>query len=79
MREKDLLEQLSEAKETWVSSRAQLALSILEQYEGGGLEDMEFQDIMSRIVNDEALDREADDLETKALLITAVLGSADLI
>jgi hypothetical protein len=66
VKEKDLLEQLAEAKETWASSRAQMALAILEQYEGGGLEDMEFQDIMSRIVEEKQLDKEADDLETKA-------------
>jgi len=79
MRERDLLEQLSEANEHWASSRAQTALAVLEQYEGGGLDDMEFQDIMSRIIDERELDRASDDLETKALLITAVLGSAGLI
>jgi hypothetical protein len=79
MQERDLLEQLAQASETWASSRAQTALAVLEQYDGGGLDDMEFQDIMSRIVDERELDREADDLETKALLITAVLGAAELI
>jgi len=79
MRERDLLEQLAEAKEPWARTRAETALAVLEQYDGGGLEDMELQDIMTRIIDSKELDREADDLETKALLITAVLGAAELI
>jgi len=52
---------------------------MLDQHEGGGLDEFEFQDIMNRIVASTELDREADDIDTKAALVTAVLAAGGVI
>jgi len=69
---KEVLEGLSESDKTWASSRAKSALALSEQYEGGGLDEWEYQELMLKLIEDSKLDREADDLETKSLLISAV-------
>lgn len=56
----------------WASTRATQALEIAEQFDGGGLDEWEYQEIMLRLIDDSKLDKEADDLETKSLLISAV-------
>jgi hypothetical protein len=73
------LEILAESKERWARKRAQMALAICDQYNGGGLEEFEFQDIMLRLVEDGDLDREATDLETKSNLIIAINTAAGTI
>jgi hypothetical protein len=69
---KEVLEGLAESDKTWASKRAKNALILADQYEGGGLDEWEYQELMLKLVEDSKLDREADDLETKSLLITAV-------
>jgi hypothetical protein len=69
---REVLEGLAESDKPWASKRAKEALLIAEQYDGGGLDEWEYQEIMLRIIEDSKLDREADDLETKSLLISAV-------
>ena len=79
MEDRSILEELATDSRAWVSERASLALQMLDQHEGGGLDEFEFQDIMSRIVASSDLDREADDLDTKAALVTAVLAAGGVI
>jgi len=69
---REVLEGLAESDKTWASKRAKNALILADQYEGGGLDEWEYQELMLKLVEDSKLDREADDLETKSLLITAV-------
>lgn len=69
---REVLEQLALSDRTWASTRAKQALEITEQFDGGGLDEWEYQEIMLRLIEDSKLDREADDLETKSLLISAV-------
>ena len=75
----EVLRDLSNHEKKWVSQRAQMALALAEQYEGGWLEDSEYMELMNRVVEDSKLDREADDLETKAMLITAVHEASGII
>jgi len=77
--DRSVLEELAQDDRSWVSERASLALQMLDQHEGGGLDEFEFQDIMNRIVASSDLDREADDLDTKAALVTAVLAAGGCI
>ena len=79
MEDRSVLEELAQDDRSWVSERASLALQMLDQHEGGGLDEFEFQDIMNRIVASSDLDREADDLDTKAALVTAVLAAGGCI
>ena len=69
---REVLEALKESDKPWASSRATMALDIADQFAGGGLDEWEYQEIMLRLIEDEKLDKEADDLETKSLLISAV-------
>ena len=70
---REVLEALSLVTDKpWASTRAKMALDISDQYAGGGLDEWEYQEIMLRLIDDSKLDKEADDLETKSLLISAV-------
>jgi len=69
---REVLEGLALSDRAWARNRAKSALEIAEQYDGGGLDEWEYQEMMLRLIEDSKLDREADDLETKSLLITAV-------
>jgi len=69
---REVLEELAESDKPWARNRAKMALQITEQFDGGGLDEWEYKDMMLRLIEDSKLDREADDLETKALLISAV-------
>ena len=69
---KEVLEGLAESDKPWARNRAKMALQITEQFDGGGLDEWEYQEMMLRLIEDSKLDREADDLETKSLLISAV-------
>jgi len=73
------LKTLSTCGKSWAEKRAKMALDINEQFEGGGLEDFEYQEMMEKLVESNKLDREADDLDTKALLVTAVYTVAGII
>ena len=70
---------LAEDKKAWVSSRAKNALILYDQWIGGGLDEWEYKELMERIVQDPKLDIEADDLDTKQLLVTAVYSVAEMI
>jgi len=72
------LEILAENGPDWAKKRAHMALMLHEQFQGGGLEELEFQDLMLRLIEDKPLDNEADDLDTKALLITAIQQVANI-
>jgi len=79
MTDADILRELANDHRSWVSKRAEMAVMISEQYEGGGLEGEEYMDRMLDLIRNDKLDSEADDLETKAVLVTAVMGAAQVI
>jgi hypothetical protein len=56
----------------WAAQRAAMVIAITEQYQGGGLDRSEYDEMMQDLVRMDALDAEADDMELKALLVTAV-------
>ena len=75
MNDQQTLEQLREHGPKWAAGRADIALALWEQYEGGGVDEFDFQDNMRRLIADEELDGH-DDVETRHTLVTAVLGLA---
>jgi len=66
------LKELTTCGRPWAEKRAKMALMIHEQFQGGGLDDLEYQSLMEDLVRSDKLDQEADDLETKSLLVTAI-------
>jgi hypothetical protein len=62
----------------WAAERADFAIMITEQYQGGGLDESEYQELMRDLVRMDRLNSEADDLELKTALFTAVYAVAKL-
>jgi len=77
--DQQVLEHLAHSAQPWAAARAQMALAIMQQYQGGGLDQSEFAELMQDLVRSDRLDEEADDLEVKTLLVTAVFACAQLI
>ena len=74
----DQLRAIAECGRPWAAERANFAVMITEQYQGGGLDTGEYQELMRDLVRMDRLDAEADDLELKTALITAVYAVAQL-
>lgn len=79
MQDVEVLKEMAESSEEWVSRRARIALDLLEQYEQNAITEDEFQELCEDLVRADELDAEASDLETKAALVTAVYGVAQII
>ncbi len=62
----------------WARERAEMALAIMQQYEGGGLELYEYQELMRDLVRSDTLNAQADDQELKNLLVACVMIGAKL-
>ena len=62
----------------WAAERAAMAVAIAEQYEGGGLDLSEYQELMVDLVRSDRLDHEADDIELKTALVQAVYAVAQV-
>lgn len=70
---------LAESEHAWARERAQTALVMADAHAAGQLNDEEFMELMQDLVRTDQLDAAATDLETKALLVTAVLSVARVI
>jgi len=72
------LQELSTCGRPWAEQRAQMALAILEQYQGGGLDQSEYQELMMDLVRSDKLNNEADDIDVKNMLVACVMTAAKL-
>ena len=75
------MQQLHEIAATgpgWARERAEMALAIMSQYEGGGLDLDEYQELMQDLVRSDLLNAQADDQELKNLLVSCVMIGAKL-
>ena len=77
--DRQLLEQMAQDGRGWVRERAEMAIILYDQYESGGLDESEYQELMMDLVRSDRLDAEADDLDTKTMLVTAIYGVAQVI
>jgi hypothetical protein len=55
-----------------------MALAISEQFQGGGLDESEYQELMRDLVRSDRLNSEADDQEVKNMLVACVMMAAKL-
>lgn len=72
------LKKLAECGHPWAEKRAKMALQIAEQYQGGGLDKEEYEQLMRDLIRTDKLESEADDLATKTLLVEAIYAVAQL-
>ena len=74
----DELRAIAGCPHPWAAERAQFAIMITEQYQGGGLDQSEYRELMRDLVRMDRLNSDADDLELKTALFTAVYALAQL-
>jgi hypothetical protein len=72
------LHELAQSGPPWARERAQMALAMMQQYEGGGLELAEYQELMRDLVRSDVLNSQADDQDLKNLLVSCVMIGAKL-
>ena len=75
---REQLESIISSGKPWAAERAQMALAIMEQYEGGGLSLEEYQELMRDLVRSDVLNAQADDQDLKNLLVSCVMIGARL-
>jgi len=75
---REQLEQITASGRPWAVERATMALAIMSQYEGGGLELAEYQELMQDLVRSDLLNAQADDQDLKNLLVSCVMIGAKL-
>jgi polyhydroxyalkanoate synthesis regulator phasin len=72
------LRQLADSGPGWAAERAQTALLISQAFSKGQIEEDEYKELMLDLVRADKLDEEADDLETKTMLVTAIYAVAQV-
>jgi polyhydroxyalkanoate synthesis regulator phasin len=72
------LEALAACGRPWAEQRAQMALLMKRQLDSGELSLDEYQELVKDLLRTDTLDREADSVETRALLVSALTVVAKL-
>ena len=67
------LQQLAACGRPWAEQRAQTALQIAEAYARREISTSEYKELMEDLVRADRLDEEADDLDVKSALVSAVM------
>jgi hypothetical protein len=63
----------------WAATRAAMTIAITEQFQGGGLDRSEYMEMMEDLVRMDRLDSEADDIELKTMLVSAIYAVAQVV
>ena len=74
-----VLRELASTGRPWVAERAMYAMQITEAVHAGDITVDEYQELMQDLVRMDRLDAEADDMEMKAALVSAVYVVANLV
>ena len=64
--------ELAGSNKGWVSERAQMALMLREQFNSECINASEYNELVMDLIRTDKLDAEADDLELKTALVTAI-------
>jgi hypothetical protein len=76
-----MIEQLREIAgcgRPWAAERAQFVLMITEQHQAGQISQSEYHELLQDVLRTDRLDSEADDLELKTALVTAIYAVAQV-
>jgi len=66
------LQWLASCGRHWAEQRAQMALSLADARGRGDINDNEYQELLHDLIRTDRLESEADDLQTKTMLVTAI-------
>ena len=72
------LQQLTQCGRPWAVERAATALQIYEARQQGQISDDEFKELMLDLVRTDKLEEEADDINLKTMLVTAIYAIAQV-
>jgi hypothetical protein len=64
---------------SWAATRAAMTIAITEQFQGGGLDRSEYEEMLRDLVRMDKLDAEADDIELKTMLVSAIYAVAQVV
>ena len=67
------LQQLAACGRPWAEQRAQMALQLAQSYASREISTSEYQELLADLVRADRLDSEADDLDVKSALVSAVM------
>jgi len=73
------LQALTQCGRPWAAQRAEMALQMCAAVQNGELSESEFKELMADLVRMDRLDSEADDLETKTMLVSAIYAVAQIV
>lgn len=74
----NVLYEIAGSDKGWAAQRAATVIAISEQLQQGNITKEEAKELMIDLVRMDTLDQEADDLELKTMLVTAVYAVAQL-
>lgn len=74
----DVLYEIAGSDKGWAAQRAATVIAIAEQLQQGNISSDEAKELMLDLVRMDKLDEEADDLELKTMLVTAVYAAVQL-
>ena len=63
----------------WAEQRAQMALMFYNQRQSGLLDESEYRELLEDLVSSDRLEAEADDLETKTLLVNCIYAASQVV
>lgn len=75
----DELKNLLTCGAPWAEQRATIALSIVESRQAGDISESEAKELLEDLIRTDALNEEADNINIKSALITAVSGAISVI
>ena len=75
----DALYALTQSGRPWAAQRAAIAIQMAESYNQGAMSADEFKELLEDLVRTDVLDREADDMETKAMLVAGIYGLMQIV
>jgi hypothetical protein len=72
------LYEIAGSDQGWAAQRAAMAIAMTEQFQGGGLDRSEYEEMIRDLVRLDTLDREANDLALKTALVSAIYAVAQV-
>jgi polyhydroxyalkanoate synthesis regulator phasin len=73
------LQKLLGCGKPWAVKRASIANDLIEQYKSGELSEDEYKELLADLVATDKLNAEADDLNTKTMLIGCIKAAMKLV